>query len=116
MSRLCVALFAVLAALAVVPTAVAGGPAMRVGVSEDEVRQTSLVAAKARLDMLRLAGLDSVGVSATWAPGQIAPSADDLPRLTNAVAGSGLVGLKAYVSVSQFGSATTPLTDENQEA
>ena len=89
---------------------------MRVGVSEDEVRQTSLVAAKARLDMLRLAGLDSVRVSATWAPGQTAPSAEDLPRLTNALSGAALVGLKAYVSVSQFGSATTPLTEENQDA
>jgi hypothetical protein len=116
MGRLCVALFAVLAALAVVPTGLAGGPTMRVGVSEDEVRQTSLVAAKARLDMLRLAGLDSVRVSATWAPGQTTPSAEDLPRLTNALSGAALVGLKAYVSVSQFGSATTPLTDENQDA
>ena len=89
---------------------------MRVGVAEDEVKQTSLVAAKARLDLLRLAGLDSVRVSATWAPGQTSPSAEDLPRLTNAVSGAALAGLKTYVSISQFGSATTPLTDAHQDA
>ena len=116
MGRLCAAVLAALALLAIVPSAFAGGPAMRVGVSEDEVRQTSLVAAKARLDLLRLAGLDSVRVSATWAPGQTSPSAEDLPRLTNAVSGAALAGLKAYVSVSQFGSATTPLKEADQDA
>jgi hypothetical protein len=116
MGRLCVAPLAVLAASVLVPAGLAGGPAMRVGVAEDEVKQTSLVAAKARLDLLRLAGLDSVRVSATWAPGQTSPSAEDLPRLTNAVSGAALAGLKTYVSVSQFGSATTPLTDAHQDA
>jgi len=58
----------------------------------------------------------STRVSATWAPGQTSPSAEDLPRLTNAVSGAALAGLKTYVSISQFGSATTPLTDAQQDA
>ena len=38
------------------------------------------------------------------------------PALDERVSGAALAGLKAYVSVSQFGSATTPLTEENQDA
>jgi hypothetical protein len=103
-------------ALAVTPAALAGGPALRIGAAEDAVKQTSLVDAKTQLDLLKLAGLDTVRISSTWAPGQTAPSADDSLLLTNAVAGAALDGLKVYVSVSQFGSATTPLSDADQQA
>jgi hypothetical protein len=89
---------------------------MRVGVAEDAVRRTSLVEAKAQLGLLKLAGLDSVRVSSTWAPGLTAPPADELTLLGNTVAGAALNALKVYVSVSQFGSKTTPLTDEDQTA
>jgi hypothetical protein len=107
---------AVLAALVVVPAAAGGGPKMRVGVAEDGVLQTSLVEAKAKLGLLKLAGLDTVRVSSTWAPGETAPPADELTLLGNTVAGAALNSLKVYISVAQFGSKTTPLTDEDQAA
>ena len=106
----------VLACLVLAPQALAGGPAMRIGAAEDEVQQTSMVDAKTHLDLLKLAGLDSVRVSAIWGRGQTKPTADDLTRLTNAISGAGLDGMKVYLSVSQFGSATTPLTDDDRKA
>jgi hypothetical protein len=107
---------AALAALVLAPSAHAGGPRMRVGVAEDGVRRTSLVAAKAELDLLRLAGLDSVRVSSTWSPGQSTPAAAELLPLDNVVGGAALDGLKVYISVANFGSKTTPLSDDDQQA
>src|SRR6266850_2047031 len=107
---------AALAALVLAPAALAGGPRMRVGVAEDGVRRSSLVEAKAQLDLLRLAGLDSVRVSSTWSPGQSAPAADEVLPLDNVVGGAALDGLKVYISVANFGSKTTPLSDEDQQA
>src|SRR5262245_44497199 len=100
--------------LALVPAAHAGGPGMRVGAAEDEVQQTSLVDAEAKLGLLQLAGLDTVRVNSIWGPGQTAPTAADQQRLANVVDGAALTGMRVYVSVSQFGSATTPLTDRAQ--
>jgi hypothetical protein len=107
---------AALAALTLVPAAHAGGPAMRVGAAEDEVQQTSLVDAEAKLALLQLAGLDTVRINSIWGPGQTAPTAADQQKLANVVAGAALNGMRVYVSVSQFGSATTPLTDDAQNA
>ncbi|MDX6411934.1 MAG: polysaccharide biosynthesis protein PslG [Gaiellaceae bacterium] len=107
---------AALAVLVLAPAADAGGPAMRVGAAEDEVRQTSLVEAKAKLGLLRLAGLDSVRVSSTWAPGQSAPAAAELVPLDNVVAGAGLDAMRVYISVANYGSKTTPLSNEDQQA
>jgi hypothetical protein len=99
-------------ALILAPAAHAGGPTMGVGATEDQVKQVSLVEAKAKLELLRLAGLDSVRVTLIWAPGQTAPAADDEKAIANVLNASSLVGIKAYVGVTQFGSRTTPLTDE----
>lgn len=107
---------AALAALVLAPAAHAGGPKLRVGVAEDAVRRASLVEAKAQLGLLKLAGLDTVRVSSTWAPGQSAPPADELALLDNVVSGAALNALRVYISVSNFGSKTTPLTDEDVQA
>jgi hypothetical protein len=99
-------------ALVLAPAAHAGGPAMRVGATEDQVKQLTMVQAKAKLELLRLAGLDAVRVTLIWAPGQTAPAADDEKAIANVLGASSLVGIKAYVGITQFGSRTTPLTDE----
>jgi hypothetical protein len=108
------AALAALAALILVPSALAGGPKMRVGVAEDAVQRTSLVAAKAQLGLLKLAGFDTVRISSTWAPGVTKPDAEELTLLGNTVAGAALNSLRVYISVSQFGSKTTPLSEEDQ--
>src|SRR5947208_1128568 len=76
-----------LAFLTLVPAARAGGPSMLVGTADDTVRQPTLVAAKAKMGQLRLAGFDAVRVAQTWAPGEVTPPADDLAVLQN-VAGA----------------------------
>ena len=53
---------------------------MVVGATEDAVRQPTLVATKAQMDMLTLAGLNGVRVTQIWTPGQTAPTADVVPR------------------------------------
>jgi hypothetical protein len=106
---------AALAALLLAPAAFAGGPRMRVGVAEDGVRRSSLVQAKAQLGLLKLVGFDTVRVSSTWAPGESAPPAEEVAVLDNVVSGAALSGLKVYVSVANFGSKTTPLTEEDQD-
>src|SRR5258708_2155499 len=87
---------------------------MRVGVAEDAVKRTSLVETKSQVDLLKLAGRDSVRVSLTWTPGARTLASTDATQLANVTAGSALAGLKVYVSVAQFGSRTTPLTDQDQ--
>ena len=101
-------------ALAVVPAAHAGGPTMAVGATEEVLRQTDPALAKAQMDLAKLAGFDSVRVTEIWAPGQTSPTAENLTELQNVVASARLVGIRPYVSITNFGSRTTPLTAEDR--
>src|SRR5437899_2382869 len=108
------ALCAALSVLLLPARAAAGGPSMQIGAAEDAVQKPTIVEAKAELDLLKLIGLTSVRITATWAPGKTAPTADESTRLAGVVGAALLDGFKVYVSVSQFGSKTTPLTNEDQ--
>ena len=55
---------------------------MLVGAAEDAPRSTSLVVAKAQMTLARLAGFDSIRVTEIWAPGETAPTADDVTALS----------------------------------
>ncbi len=112
--KLMLAGLAVLAALVLVPAATAGGPSLLVGAAEDIVKQPDLISAKAQMDLARLAGMKAVRSTAIWAPGQTAPDPTDLAALQNAAGAAQLDGIALYVSVYQFGSKTTPLTDQDQ--
>jgi hypothetical protein len=107
-------LLALAAALALAPVAQAGGPKMLVGATEDNVREPTLVAAKAKMDLLRLAGFDAVRVTQVWAPGQRSLAKADLVPLQNAVDAAKLSGVEVVLTVLQFGSRTTPLTEQQQ--
>jgi hypothetical protein len=87
---------------------------MLVGTADDTVRQPTLVAAKAKMGQLRLAGFDAVRVSEVWAPGQVAPPADDIAVLQNVAAAAQIYGVELFVSVYEAGSKTTPLTPKDQ--
>jgi hypothetical protein len=113
MRRGLTALLAVVA-LTVVPAAAAGGPTMAVGATEEVLRQADPALAKAQMELARLAGFDSVRVTQFWAPGQTRPSDEDLAELRNVVASARLVGIRPYVSVTNFGSRTTPLTAQER--
>jgi hypothetical protein len=71
-------LAAVLVALAFVPSAFAGGPSMLAGADEDGARQPDLSVAKAKMDLARAAGFDSIRITSIWSPGQTAPSDAEL--------------------------------------
>lgn len=108
-----VLLVAALLAVWVAP-AHAGGPALVVGAAEDAVQQDNVTAAKAKLDLLKLAGLGAVRVSEIWAPGQRAPSAAQRTRLDALTAAAKLDAMKIYLSVTNAGSKTTPLSAGDQ--
>src|SRR5919109_2323306 len=101
-------------ALAVAPAAFAGGPTMTIGATEDIVKQPDLVAAKAQMDRLKLAGLRGVRITQEWAPGQTEPGGDDFDALKNAVAAAQLDAVQVILTVTNHGSRTTPLSDQDQ--
>src|SRR3954470_9439148 len=108
-------LLILLIALAFPARAFAGGPALMVGVTEDAVKQPTLVQAKAKMDILRLAGFNAVRVTQVWAPGQTEPTADDVAVLSNVVAAANLDGVTVMITVTNFGNRTTPLTLEARD-
>src|ERR671932_123066 len=90
------------------------GPSLTVGATEDAVRQIDPVRAKAQMDLIRLAGLDAVRITEIWAPGEKSPTPQELTVLGNVAAAARLDGMRVIASVTNFGSRTTPLTDEDQ--
>jgi hypothetical protein len=108
-------LIAVLAvALVLAPAAHAGGPALVIGATEDAVRSTSLMQAKAQMDLLTLAGFRGVRITQIWTPGAQSLSAMDRTVLDNVVTAARLDGVTVLTSVTNQGSKTTPLTPEDQ--
>jgi len=107
-------LILLLGALALAPAAQAGGPTLRVGAATDAVKQATLPGAKAQLGLLRLAGLDTVRITAVWSPGQTAPEAAEAARIKNVADAANLLGIKVIVAVYHPTSATTPLTEETR--
>ena len=103
------------AVLFVVP-ARAGGPTILVGAAEDQVKQSTLAEAKARLDLLKLAGLNAVRVTSIWDPDDPIPAPGTLAAFRNLVEAGKLDGIEVFVSVYNAGSRTTPLTDAQQSS
>jgi hypothetical protein len=106
----------VLLSAAVAPApARAGGPTMFIGAAEDAVRQPTLVGAKAQMDLLTSAGLNAVRLTQVWAPGQTAPTEADVDVLRNVAQAARLDGVQVFLVVMNFGSRTTPLTDQDRQ-
>src|SRR5262245_5675193 len=82
---------------------------MTFGAAEDAVRSPDLVTTKAKMTLLRLAGFTAVRVTSNWAPGLVAPTADELRELRNVATAADLNGVEVYVSVYNPGQRTTPL-------
>ena len=93
----------------------AGGPTMLIGVTEDAVRQPTLVGVKAQMDLLRLAGFNALRLTQVWAPGKTKPDEDDVRVLTNIVDAAKLDGVTVMLTVTNFGNRTTPLTLEARD-
>ncbi len=108
----------VLLALALVSLAAgsahAAGPSLLIGATEDNVRADTYAAAKANMDLLAAAGFHAVRSSQVWAPGQTSLSDTDLLPLKNAALAAAADHVQVYLTVTQFGSRTTPLSDQDQ--
>ena len=98
----------------IAPTARSAGPSLVVGAAEDDVKAGTLAEAKAKLDLLKLGGLEAVRVTAIWDPTDPHPSAAEVEALNNLTAAGKLDAIDVYVSVYNFGSKTTPLTADKQ--
>jgi hypothetical protein len=111
LSLLCAVAFALVAP----GQANAGGP-MFIGAVENAPLQTSLVAAKAKMDLAMFAGFDAVRVAAFWAPGRASVLPEwDRVVLQNAAAAAQLSGIRLIVGVSNRNRLTTPNTPQKQE-
>jgi hypothetical protein len=106
---------AIVFALAAPGHARAGSP-LYIGAVENAPLQTSLVAAKAKMDLAMFAGFDAVRIAAFWAPGRasILPEWDRV-TLQNAAAAAQLTGIRMIVGVSNRNRLTTPNTPQKQE-
>lgn len=102
------------AALVAVPAARAAGPSLAIGATEDAVRSPLLAVAKAQMNLLALAGFRAVRITQTWAPEERSVSPADATILRNVSAAAALDDVQVLVSVLSQGSATTPLTDDEQ--
>jgi hypothetical protein len=102
----------VLVLLALAAPAEAGGPRMALGVAEDVVRSPDPLVAKTRMALLRAVGFDTVRVTSTWTPGELAPGPLESRVLGNVAAAAELSGVRLVLSVYHPGSRTTPVTPE----
>src|SRR6266511_1021268 len=101
-------------ALAFGSSAYAGGPAMRVGVTTDLAKQADPALAQAEILRAQAAGFDAIRMTLHWLPGQTEPPGGDLGVLKNAVFAADANGLKVVIVVSNPGSRTTPLTEQQR--
>lgn len=101
--------------LVVVPTAHAGGPGLIIGATEDATKSTTMAVAKAQMDLLVAAGFSADRVTEEWAPGENALPATGKQVLENLATAAKLDGVTIICVVTNHGSATTPLTPEEQQ-
>jgi hypothetical protein len=101
-------------ALLLAPLAHAGGPSLTLGATEDAVRSQDPKVAQKQMDLLEQAGFGAVRITQVWAPGETAVSKADTTVLANVTTAAKNDGIEVFVSVLNFGSATTPLTDVQQ--
>lgn len=103
-----------LGALAFAPAASAGGPYMFVGAADDVVLQHDPAFARSRVDLAKLAGLDTLRITAQWSRGDRALGPNNALDIGNAVAAANLAGARVILSLYPFGSSVTPLADADR--
>jgi hypothetical protein len=109
-----VILLLALLALIAVPNAFAGGPGVLIGATEDAPKSATATVAKAQMDLLVAAGFRAVRITQEWAPGVTALPASGRAVLENVATAATLDGVTVICVVMNHGSATTPLTDQDQ--
>jgi hypothetical protein len=107
--RSLIALLCALAAL-VAPAHALGSDRMYMGAAEDEGRNADPAVAMAKMQLAKLAGFDTIRITAIWEPGQSAVPAGQLSALQAIAAAGDFLGIRVVTTVMNFGSRTTPLT------
>src|SRR5688572_33101234 len=96
------------AALALAAPAHAGGPFMMFGTADDVVKSHDASMAQVQMDLLKLAGMDTVRVTTIWKPGDKELAANEALNLRNVVEAGKIAGVRVIVTVMHAGSRTTP--------
>jgi hypothetical protein len=106
------ALAGALIGLLAVPPASATPPprTLSVGASESVGLVPDVVTAKAKMDLAKLAGLDTIAVTTSWAQDETAPSAYEVAALQTAAAAANLDAIDLVVTVGTGGGRETPVT------
>jgi hypothetical protein len=100
--------FAVLVLTPAAPAA--AGLNMYMGAAEDEGRVSDPAVARAKMELAKAAGFDTIRITAVWAPGQSAVPKAQL-RALQAIAASGVfLNIRVVSTIMNFGNRTTPLT------
>ena len=108
------AVLVALLVLAAAPKAFAGGPNLLPGATEDAPKSATMTVAKAQMDLLAAAGFRAVRITQEWAPGVTALPATGRNVLENVAAAAKLDAVTVICVVMNHGSATTPLTAQDQ--
>ena len=108
MGRVAALVVAVLAL--VLPGAAQASGGMAVGAAEDAAKEPTLLLAKTKMDLAKLAGMNAIRLTAQWRLGETAPAAWELESLQNAVDAADLDSITVYLSVYPAGSSQTPHT------
>jgi hypothetical protein len=102
-------------ALVAAPNALAGGPGLLIGATEDAPRSATMTVAKTQMDLLAAAGFRAVRITQEWAPGETSLPATGRQVLENVAAAAKLDAVTVICVVMNHGSATTPLTATDQQ-
>ncbi|HET9673591.1 MAG TPA: hypothetical protein VFP31_02190 [Gaiellaceae bacterium] len=102
-------------ALVLAPAALAGGPALVVGATEDVAKQSDPALAQLEIVRAKAAGFTAIRVTQAWLPGQTEPPGGDLTALKNAVFAATANQMQVFLVVSHPGSRTTPLTEQQRK-
>ena len=108
--RVITAVVCALGALLALTAPASGGLQMYMGAAEDEGRNADPMVAMAKMELAKAAGLDTIRITAIWAPGQSAVPKDQLAAISSVAAAGHLHGIKVVATVMNFGNRTTPLS------
>src|SRR4051794_7254103 len=97
-----------------VPSTLAGGPSLLLGATEDAPKSATMTVAKTQMDLLAAAGFRAVRITQEWAPGVTALPDTGRNVLENVAAAATLDDVTVICVVMSHGSATTPLTAQDQ--
>jgi Big-like domain-containing protein len=103
-------------ALALVQGTLAGGPSMQLGAVEDAPKSLDAATARAKMDLAKLAGDDSVRVTQQWSAGQTSPGTTEIRALQNVAAAANADNVHLIVSIYNTGSSQTPAGAADQAA